>query len=256
MTFETLITFLTIENNNLNIHSDPWIKSDRGSIRNSCDVFSSKVSIYPISGLWTHHKSIELSLHVCIWCWLIWYLHLEIYVGKLLLGNPVTCSWLETSSEITFLRHKRNFKYFTVCEISDIYFWGQGSEMGFYFMKNEHFSHSGIIDIAKHYLTSLEIGMRNMGNIFNKNVIDCTKMGCIKAHDCFWNVESEEWEIWYLGLCHSLLCWRQFATLPDRNVILPSPPQQSLNNLCGQKYCLSFFTKKRYLRWIQHRGAI
>ena len=32
-------TFLTIENNNLNIHSDPWIKSDRDSIRNSCDVF-------------------------------------------------------------------------------------------------------------------------------------------------------------------------------------------------------------------------
>ena len=39
MTFETLITFLTIENNNLNIHSYPWIKSDRDSIRNSCDVF-------------------------------------------------------------------------------------------------------------------------------------------------------------------------------------------------------------------------
>ena len=32
-------TFLTIENNTLNIHSDPWIKSDRDSIRNSCDVF-------------------------------------------------------------------------------------------------------------------------------------------------------------------------------------------------------------------------
>ena len=40
MTFETLITFLTIENNNLNIHSYPWIKSDRDSIRNSCDVFT------------------------------------------------------------------------------------------------------------------------------------------------------------------------------------------------------------------------
>ena len=38
VTFETLITFLTIENNNINIHSDPWIKSDRDSIRNSCDV--------------------------------------------------------------------------------------------------------------------------------------------------------------------------------------------------------------------------
>ena len=38
MIFETLITFLTIENNNLNIHSDPWIKSDRDNIRNSCDV--------------------------------------------------------------------------------------------------------------------------------------------------------------------------------------------------------------------------
>ena len=40
MTFETLITFLTIENNNLNIHSYPWIKSDRDSIRNSCDVLT------------------------------------------------------------------------------------------------------------------------------------------------------------------------------------------------------------------------
>ena len=39
VTFETLITFMTIENNNLNIHSVPWIKSDRDSIRNSCDVF-------------------------------------------------------------------------------------------------------------------------------------------------------------------------------------------------------------------------
>ena len=39
MTFETLIKFLTIEKNNLNIHSDPWIKSDRDSIRNSCNVF-------------------------------------------------------------------------------------------------------------------------------------------------------------------------------------------------------------------------
>ena len=38
MTFETLITFLRIENNILNTHSDPWIKSDRDSIRNSCDV--------------------------------------------------------------------------------------------------------------------------------------------------------------------------------------------------------------------------
>ena len=38
VTFETLITFLTIENNNLNIQSYPWIKSDRDSIRNSCDV--------------------------------------------------------------------------------------------------------------------------------------------------------------------------------------------------------------------------
>ena len=38
MTFETLITFLTIENNNLKIHGDPRIKSDRDSIRNSCDV--------------------------------------------------------------------------------------------------------------------------------------------------------------------------------------------------------------------------
>ena len=38
VTFETLIILLTIENNTFNIHSDPWIKSDRDSIRNSCDV--------------------------------------------------------------------------------------------------------------------------------------------------------------------------------------------------------------------------
>ena len=43
-TFETLITFLTIENNNLNIYSYPWIKSDRDSIRNSCDVFNIKTT--------------------------------------------------------------------------------------------------------------------------------------------------------------------------------------------------------------------
>ena len=36
---ETLIIFLAIENNNLIIHSDPWIKSERDSIRNSWDVF-------------------------------------------------------------------------------------------------------------------------------------------------------------------------------------------------------------------------
>ena len=30
---------MAIENNNLTIHSDPWIKSERDSIRNSCDVF-------------------------------------------------------------------------------------------------------------------------------------------------------------------------------------------------------------------------
>ena len=39
---ETLITFLAIENNNLIIHSDPWIKNERDSIRNSCDVYSYK----------------------------------------------------------------------------------------------------------------------------------------------------------------------------------------------------------------------
>ena len=41
---ETLITFLAIENNNLIIHSDPWIKSERDSIRNSCDVLFSLVN--------------------------------------------------------------------------------------------------------------------------------------------------------------------------------------------------------------------
>ena len=41
---ETLITFLAIENNNLIIHSDPWIKSERDSIRNSCDVFVKQTS--------------------------------------------------------------------------------------------------------------------------------------------------------------------------------------------------------------------
>ena len=35
---ETLITFLAIENNNIIIHSDLWMKSERDSIRNSCDV--------------------------------------------------------------------------------------------------------------------------------------------------------------------------------------------------------------------------
>ena len=39
MACDTLITFLAIENTNLLIHSDPWIKSERDSIHNSCDVF-------------------------------------------------------------------------------------------------------------------------------------------------------------------------------------------------------------------------
>ena len=40
---ETLITFLAIENKNLIIHDrDPRKKSERGSIRNSCDVLGDK----------------------------------------------------------------------------------------------------------------------------------------------------------------------------------------------------------------------
>ena len=41
MACETGITFLAIENNNLIIHSDPWKKSERDSIRNSCNAFLS-----------------------------------------------------------------------------------------------------------------------------------------------------------------------------------------------------------------------
>ena len=37
--FETLITFLTIKNNNLIIHRYPCIKSDGDSVCNSCDVY-------------------------------------------------------------------------------------------------------------------------------------------------------------------------------------------------------------------------
>ena len=40
---KTMITFLTIGNNNLNIHRDPWIKSDEDSIRNYCDVSGLKL---------------------------------------------------------------------------------------------------------------------------------------------------------------------------------------------------------------------
>ena len=43
---ETLITFLAIENNNLIIHNDPWIKSERDSIRNSCDVYSINPNVF------------------------------------------------------------------------------------------------------------------------------------------------------------------------------------------------------------------
>ena len=39
MTLETLIAFLTIENNNMDNYIDLWIESDGDSIRNSCDVF-------------------------------------------------------------------------------------------------------------------------------------------------------------------------------------------------------------------------
>ena len=49
VTFETLITFLTIEYSKLNIHSDPWIKSDRDSIRNSCDVLILALVLCPFT---------------------------------------------------------------------------------------------------------------------------------------------------------------------------------------------------------------
>ena len=39
--FLALITFLRIEINNPNIHSDPWLKCDRDCIRNSCDFLQS-----------------------------------------------------------------------------------------------------------------------------------------------------------------------------------------------------------------------
>ena len=58
MAFETLITFLTIENNNLNIQSYPWIKSDRDSIRNSCDVFHPMISLfYSLRSTYNHLSS-------------------------------------------------------------------------------------------------------------------------------------------------------------------------------------------------------
>ena len=74
VTVKTLITFLTIENRNLNIQSYPWIKSDRDSIRNSCDVFffSSNHIIHPSSltllcshQQWTQRHQLESSMTQC-----------------------------------------------------------------------------------------------------------------------------------------------------------------------------------------------
>ena len=45
LTLETLVKLLTIENNTINnILCDLWIKSDGDSIRNSCDVFFTRMS--------------------------------------------------------------------------------------------------------------------------------------------------------------------------------------------------------------------
>ena len=52
VTFETLFTSLTIESNNLNIHSYPWIKSDRYSIRNSCSMTRNILGTWVVCGLW------------------------------------------------------------------------------------------------------------------------------------------------------------------------------------------------------------
>ena len=63
MAFVTLITFLIIENNNRNIHKDPWIKSDRDSIRNSCDVFYWCLPLVP-EGCW---KSTRILAAIGLW---------------------------------------------------------------------------------------------------------------------------------------------------------------------------------------------
>ena len=83
MAFESLITFLKIENKNLNLHSDPWIKSDRDSIRNSCDVFLlfSKASwfwAFPL--LSTRFCFSHKYVIVCVWTIAIHATHDKIYV--------------------------------------------------------------------------------------------------------------------------------------------------------------------------------
>ena len=78
MTFDKLITFLTIENNSLNIHSDSWIKSDRDRIRNSCNVLEASSSL-TWDKIWRaminepKHKGRQISRFFvntrCIWNW-------------------------------------------------------------------------------------------------------------------------------------------------------------------------------------------
>ena len=59
-----MITFLTIENNNINIHSDPSIKSHRDSIHTSCDGFFIQVC--------TFHLLLRLQSHTFFSYWNFW----------------------------------------------------------------------------------------------------------------------------------------------------------------------------------------
>ena len=107
--------------------------------------------------------------------------------------------------------------------------------MGFYFMKNEHFSHSGIIDIAKHYLTSLEIGMRSMGNIFNKNVMIAFEM--LKAR-------SERYDIL---ACATLSCVGGSLQLCQTEMLSCHPHPSNHLTTCAVINIVSPFSPKNAL---------
>ena len=78
-----MISFLTIENKNLNIDSDPWIKSDRDSIRNSCDVLFCCLAVSVIDRLFLHFFGCCFSIFLCICVCLLVFLSMFFHLFEL-----------------------------------------------------------------------------------------------------------------------------------------------------------------------------
>ena len=113
MACEALITFLAIENNNLIIHSDPWIKSERDSIRNSCDVlmfrfWKSCHHCHQFSSMTLYVFSTLRLLSSPIYVIISFYLQVAFHWG----GALMTHVALLRIASSALLRNSRNEKYY------------------------------------------------------------------------------------------------------------------------------------------------